>query len=181
MEADAHQALERRHQEAPRLADAVETLLSRDEQGQLAIIRTIRKVMDEAVAIPGTPFKFGADSIIGLLPVVGDLSSAAIGTYILHAANKLGVPTIVMVRMVFNLAFDAALGIVPIIGDYLDMLFKANSRNVALVEQAVLNRDTTARSSWFRLGFVLLVFFLIVIAGMVGAVFVAKWAVTQMG
>ena len=80
-----------------------------------------------------------------------------------------------MVRMLFNLVIDALIGIIPVVGDYLDVLYKANSKNVALVEQAILNRETTARSSWWRLIAVFAVFFLIVLGGFVGAVFLAKW------
>ena len=175
MEAHAHQAPESGPKEAPRLEDTVAKLLTRDEKGELEIIRQIRKWMDEAVTLPGTKLKFGLDPIIGLIPGIGDLSSAAIGAYVLKAANKLGVPTIVMVRMLFNLAIDALIGLIPIVGDYLDVLYKANSKNVALVEQSILNRETTARSSWWRLAGVFAVFFLIVLGGFVGAVFLAKW------
>ena len=154
-------------------------LLTRDEKGELALIRQIRKWMDEAVTIPGSKLKVGLDPIIGLIPGVGDLSSAAIGGYILHAANKLGVPTVVMVRMLFNLVIDALIGIIPVVGDYLDVLYKANSKNVALVEQAVLNRENTARASWWRLTAVFAAFILIVLGGFVGAVFLAKWIWTM--
>ena len=156
-------------------------LLTRDEKGELALIRQIRKWMDEAVTVPGSNLKVGLDAIIGLIPGVGDLSSAAIGGYILHAANKLGVPTVVMVRMLFNLVIDALIGIIPIVGDYLDVLYKANSKNVALVEQAILNRENTARSSWWRLTAVFAAFILIVLGGFVGAVFLAKWIWTMSG
>ncbi len=159
--------------------DAVAALLTRDEKGELAIIRKLRTVMDEAVAVPGTRIKFGLDSVIGLIPGVGDLSGAAIGGYVLHAANKLGVPTVVMARMLLNLGIDALIGIIPIVGDYLDVLYKANSKNVALVEQAVLNRETTARSSWWRLAGVFAAFGAIVLGGFVGAVFLAKWIWTM--
>lgn len=154
-------------------------LLTRDEKGELALIRQIRKWMDEAVTIPGSKLKVGLDPIIGLIPVIGDLSSAAIGGYILHAANKLGVPTNVMVRMLFNLVIDALIGFIPVVGDYLDVLYKANSKNVALIEQSILNRETTARSSWWRLIAVLGVFGLVVLGSFVGAVFLAKWIWTM--
>ena len=137
--------------------------------------------MDEAVTVPGSKVKVGLDPIIGLIPVVGDLSSAAIGGYILHAAHKLGVPTVVLVRMLLNLAVDVLIGIVPIVGDYLDVLFKANSMNVALVERAIVNRETTARSSWWRLIGVFGAFILIVLGGFAGTVLLAKWIWTHAG
>lgn len=181
MEAHAHQAPDSRPEEAPRVADAVAKLLTRDEQGELAIIRQIRKWMDEAVTVPGTKLKVGLDPIIGLIPGIGDLTGAAIGAYVLRAAEKLGVPTIVMVRMLFNLVIDALIGLIPLIGDYLDAVYKANSKNVALVEQAILNREATARSSWWRLVGVFAAFLAIVIGGFVGAVLLAKWVWTMAG
>ena len=175
MEAHPHQAPKSGPEEAPRLEDAVAALLSRDEKGELAIVRLIRKWMDEAVTVPGTKLKVGLDAVIGLIPGVGDAGSAAIGAYMLNAAHKLGVPTIVMVRMLFNLFIDALIGLIPIVGDYLDVLYKANSKNAKLIEEAVLNRETTARASWWRLVGVFAVFVLIVLGGLVGAVFLAKW------
>ena len=156
-------------------------LLARDEQGQLAIVRQIRKWMDEAVAVPGTKLTFGLDSILGLVPVVGDLSSAAIGAYILRAANNLGVPTVVMARMLMNLAIDAVIGFIPVVGDYLDMLYKANAKNAVLLEAAVLNRQTTARASWWRLAGVFVAFALIVVGGFVGTVVLARWVWNNVG
>ncbi len=182
METYTHQASESGPKDVPRVAgavDAVAALLTRDEKGELAIIRKLRDVMDEAFTLPGTKLKIGLDPIIGLIPGIGDLTGAAIGGYVLHAANKLGVPTVVMARMLLNLVIDALIGIIPIVGDYLDVLYKANSKNVALVEQAVLNRETTARSSWWRLAGVFAAFGAIVIGGFVGAVFLAKWIWTM--
>jgi hypothetical protein len=167
VEAHTYQVPKSGPEEAPRVADAVAKLLTRDEKGELAIVRQIRKWMDEAVTVPGTKFKFGLDSIIGLIPGVGDASSAAIGGYMLHAAHKLGVPTIVMVRMLFNLLVDALIGLIPIVGDYLDVLYKANSKNSKLIEEAVVG--------------VFAVFLLIVLGGIVGTVFLVKWLWTAIG
>ncbi len=154
-------------------------LLTRDERGELEIVRTIRRVMDEAVTLPGTNKKFGLDAILGLIPGVGDAGSAAVGAYLLRAAHNLGVPTVVMVRMLGNLLFDAVLGLVPIVGDYLDMLYKANAKNARLIEEAVLNRETTERASWWRLVGVFAAFLVIVLGGFVGTVLLAKWLWTS--
>ena len=178
MEANPHQAPERAAQEVPGL-ERLRALLTPDEQGELQIVRAIRKVMDEAVSVPGTRVKFGLDALLGLIPGVGDVGSAAIGAYILRAGARLGVPTIVLVRMLVNLLIDAAIGIIPIVGDYLDVLYKANSKNAALVEAAVENRDTTARASWLKLAVVFTAFAAIVVGGLVGTVLLTKWAWNQ--
>lgn len=161
------------------MTDAVAKLLTRDEKGELDIVRNIRKVMDEAVGVPGTRIKFGLDAILGLIPGVGDVSSAAVGAYLLKAAHNLGVPTVVMVRMLANLGIDALIGLVPLIGDYLDVLYKANAKNARLIEEAVVNRETTARASWWRLAGVFAAFIAIVLGGFVGTVLLAKWLWTS--
>ena len=175
MEANAHQAPESGPQNRPGLA-TLKQLLTRDQQGELEIVRKIAKAMDELITIPGTKIKVGLDPIIGLIPGVGDAGSAAIGAYLIRAANRLGVPAIVQMRMLLNLLIDTLIGLVPIIGDYLDVLYKANAKNAALVEKAVVNRETTARSSWLTFIGVFAAFFLIVIGGIVGTVFLVKWA-----
>jgi hypothetical protein len=181
VEAHPHQVPKSGPEEAPRLEDAVAKLLTRDEKGELEIVRQLRKWMDEAVTVPGTKLKVGLDAVIGLIPGIGDASSAAIGAYMLNAAHKLGVPTIVMVRMLFNLFIDALIGLIPIVGDYLDVLYKANAKNARLIEEAVVNRETTVRSSWWRLVGVFAVFLLIVFGGIVGTVFFVKWLWTAIG
>lgn len=130
--------------------------------------------MDEAIVIPNTNVKVGLDAVLGLLPVVGDLGGAAIGSYILRAANRLGVPTVVIARMLFNLLIDAVIGFIPIFGDYLDVLYRANAKNAALVVEAVENRQTAARSSWLKLIATFGVFLLIVGGSLLGTVFVVK-------
>ncbi len=153
----------------------VRILPTREEEAELLVLRAIAKVMDEAVTIPNTKLKVGLDAVFGLLPVVGDLGSAAIGSYILRAANRLGVPSVVIARMLFNLLIDAVLGFIPIVGDYLDILYKANAKNAALVVEAVENRQTAARASWLKLIGTFAAFLLIVGGSLVGTVFVVKW------
>jgi hypothetical protein len=132
--------------------------------------------MDELVTVPGTKVKIGLDPIIGLIPGIGDVGSAAIGAYIIRTANRLGVPAIVQMRMLLNLLIDTLLGLVPIIGDYLDVLYKANAKNAALVQRAVENREATGRSSWLVFIGIFAAFILIVAGGIMGTVFLVKWA-----
>lgn len=175
VEAYAHQASLPLAEEIPELTP-VRVLPSTAQRADLEIVRAIRKVMDEAVPVPGTKVKFGLDALLGLIPGVGDVSSAAIGAYILRAGARLGVPTIVLVQMLFNLLIDAVLGLIPVVGDFLDVLYRANSKNAALVEAAVANRQTTARSSWLKLIGVFAAFAVIVVGGIIGTVLLTKWA-----
>ena len=135
--------------------------------------RQIAMLLDAQFNVAG--IRFGMDAIVGLIPGVGDAGSAAVGAYLLRAAARLGVPTVVIARMLLNVLIDAAIGLIPIVGDYLDVLYKANAKNARLVIDAVENRTTTNRASWFKLLAMFAVFLTIVVGGLVGTVFVVKW------
>ena len=90
------------------------------------------RLLDDLVAIPGTRFRVGLDPIVGLLPVVGDMASGLIGLWIVAQAWRVGLPRLVVARMVANVLVDVAVGSVPIVGDMLDFATKANSRNLDL-------------------------------------------------
>lgn len=104
-----------------------------DQIRRLRKLATIARLMDTAIGIPGTRFRFGADSIMGLLPVVGDGAGAMVGLYIVNEARRLGVPPEKLARMVGNIAMDAAVGSVPILGDLFDVYFKSHRRNVDMI------------------------------------------------
>lgn len=91
--------------------------------------------MDAQFRIPGTSIRFGVDSLIGLVPGVGDLVSFLISGYMLSVASKKGASGFVQARMVANIVIDAVVGAVPILGDIFDVVFKANQRNMRLLEQ----------------------------------------------
>lgn len=94
--------------------------------------------------------------------------------YLIRAANRLGVPVIVQLRMLLNLLIDALLGLVPVVGDYLDVLYKANVKNAKLIEQAVENKETSGRSSWFLFIGMILGLILIVAGSFVGLIWLTK-------
>ncbi|WP_240539880.1 DUF4112 domain-containing protein [Salinarimonas soli] len=96
-------------------------------------ISTIARLMDSAVTIPGTNRTVGIDAVLGLVPVVGDLVSAALSSYIIWEARQLGLPAWKIARMVGNVAVDTAIGAVPFVGDLFDVAFKANMRNLRIV------------------------------------------------
>ena len=100
---------------------------------RLRRLQTIATVMDTAISIPGTGIRFGADSILGLVPGIGDLAGAAVGLAIVNEARKLGVPKEKMARMVYNVGLDALAGSVPLVGDLFDLYFKSHRRNVQLI------------------------------------------------
>ena len=103
----------------------------------LARLRKLAWLLDSSVRVPGTRFRVGLDSLLGLIPGVGDVLGTAVSAYLLHAAWRHGVPNPVLGKMALNVAADLAAGAVPILGDVFDAAWKANSRNVALLEQAL--------------------------------------------
>ena len=101
---------------------------------RVAGIRTLAKMLDSAVKIPGTGIRFGAESVFGLIPVVGDVAGAALSGYIVLASARLGAPASTIVRMMVNIGIDTVVGSVPILGDMFDVGWRANMRNVELLD-----------------------------------------------
>jgi hypothetical protein len=102
--------------------------------------------MDSAFTIPGTRIRFGLDSLIGLLPGIGDAVSAVTSLYVLTRAHRAGVSRATIARMGVNVALDAAIGAVPIVGDLFDVYWKANRRNVDLLRQRLAAEPSDYRS-----------------------------------
>ncbi len=91
--------------------------------------------MDSAFRIPLTRIRVGWDSILGLIPGIGDAAALAPAGYILYRAHQRGTPKPVLARMAGNVALDVAVGAIPVVGDLFDVGFKANRRNVALLRK----------------------------------------------
>ena len=104
---------------------------SRDEV--VARLDAIANLLDNAFTLPGTNIRFGIDGIIGLVPGIGDLVTTALSSYLIWEARRLGLPRWKIARMVGNVAFDTVIGVVPLIGDAADVLFKANRRNMRII------------------------------------------------
>ncbi len=92
-------------------------------------------LLDNAIPIPGTGYRIGLDPILGLLPGGGDIVAGALGAYIIIEAARMGLPRKVVGEMVGNIIFDSVVGIVPVLGDLFDVTWKANVRNIALLEK----------------------------------------------
>lgn len=96
----------------------------------------IARVLDDAVRIPGTKFGVGLDGLLGLLfPALGDVVGAVASVSLLALAFRMGVPKVVLARMVVNVGVDALVGAVPLLGDVFDFAWRANTKNLALIEQ----------------------------------------------
>jgi hypothetical protein len=101
---------------------------------RIARLRRLAWLIDGAFRLPGSRFRFGLNSIIGLTPAAGDALLTAISLYVVYEARQLGVPKLKLVRMLKNVAIEAAAGAVPVLGDLFDVAFKANLRNLAILE-----------------------------------------------
>lgn len=110
-----------------------------DTEAALRRLRWLANFLDTAVRLPGG-FRFGADSIIGLLPIGGDLATALIACYFVYEGKRLGLPRSALAAMAGNVVLDLALGATPILGDLADTVFKANVRNLAIIEKHVGRR-----------------------------------------
>jgi hypothetical protein len=111
-----------------------------------ARLKWLAWLLDSSIPVPGTPFTVGIDALIGLVPVLGDLIGVLLSSYILSEAARLGAPRTLLLRMAFNVGLDGIVGIVPVAGDLFDAAWKANQRNVRLLE-AWLDRPERARRS----------------------------------
>ncbi|NBB70832.1 MAG: DUF4112 domain-containing protein [Alphaproteobacteria bacterium] len=118
--------------------------LDPDTAVRLERLRGLARLMDTRWRLPLVPVRFGLDSVIGLVPVVGDTVSWAVAGWIVAEARKLGAPPDVVGRMVANNVFDWTIGLVPVVGDLLDVGMRANTRNVALLADA-LGGDAEAK------------------------------------
>jgi Domain of unknown function (DUF4112) len=128
--------------------------------------RTLARVLDTAIGIPGTKLRVGLDALLGLIPGAGDAVSAALSGYIILAAARAGASRPVLLRMVGNVVVDTVIGAIPVLGDLFDVAFRSNTRNVALLERLAVDPVTVDRGSR-RLGAVVIVILVLVILGIV--------------
>ncbi len=105
----------------------------------------VTRVLDELIAVPGTSIRVGLDPIIGLIPVVGDVTAALVGAWVIGEAARFGIPRVVLGRMVVNLLVDLGIGAIPIVGDLFDVAMRSNSRNLDLFRRHALDPDASTR------------------------------------
>lgn len=107
--------------------------LTREQR--IARLEAIAKLLDVAFILPGTNIRYGIDGLIGLIPVVGDIITTAISLWLVREARALGAPWYITARMLGNVAVDGVVGLVPFAGDAFDVMFRANTRNVRLLQR----------------------------------------------
>jgi hypothetical protein len=122
------------------------------EWRRLEALRSAARLLDSAVRVPGTTYRIGLDPILGLIPGLGDLVSPLFALAIVWQARSFGVPRIVLLRMIVNVAIDALVGTIPFLGDIFDFGWKANSMNLALLEQHAAGARAATTGDWLFVG-----------------------------
>lgn len=144
---------------------------------RLKRMRQLTKLLDNAIAIPGTKQRIGLDPILGLIPGGGDTVSAALSGYIIIEAARMGLPRSSLIRMVGNIILDMVVGAVPFVGDIYDTVSKANVRNMQIVESHVKLPQPSAKVDRLFIGLLIIVIIALALAAGAISVLVFSWII----
>lgn len=122
--------------------------LTPGQEQRLAVLRRLAGMLDSALLVPGTSIRYGLDPILGLIPGLGDLVSPLFTIGVLWQARDLGLPKVVQLRMIVNVAIDTLIGLVPVAGDLFDVAWKANNMNMALLDRHAYEDHPASRGDW---------------------------------
>lgn len=120
--------------------ERIERLEQAEIEAALVRINALARIMDSLFVIPGTRMRLGVDAVLGLVPVVGDVLAQLVSAYLIWEAKRLGVSKLTLWRMVGNSLIDTVVGAVPVVGDAFDVAFKANMKNVRLLQRHLEKR-----------------------------------------
>jgi Domain of unknown function (DUF4112) len=109
--------------------------MSKDPQSVRQRVEALEMLLERSFHIPGTKVPFGLDSIIGLVPVLGDVVTAVMGAYMVWEARNLGMSKWQLIRMTANVGVDTALGAIPLVGDVFDFVWRSNSKNLRIIKK----------------------------------------------
>lgn len=148
--------------------------LTAGQQMRLAALRRVADLLDSAFVLPGTTYRIGLDPIVGLVPWIGDLASPLFTIALLWQARDVRVPKVVLARMIFNAAVDAIIGAIPFAGDLFDFGWKANQRNMVLLERHAYEEHPPRLGDW---AFVLAMIAIVILLAAVPFIF-AGWLIS---
>jgi hypothetical protein len=137
----------------PRAGRRTERVLAAERR-----IGAVAHLLDNLVPIPGTRHRVGLDPVIGLIPFVGDFAGAVVSAWIIIEATRFKLPGIVVVRMVIYAVADFLVGLIPFLGDVVDVGFKANTRNLELFHRHAVDEGASTSNSWALVAGLLLAF-----------------------
>ena len=136
-----------------------------DRARALGEVETLAWLLDNSIPVPGTGGRrFGIDALIGLVPVFGDIVSAGMGLFVIWRGSRMGLPRVVVARMLANSAIDFVVGSIPVAGDAFDLWFKANTRNLGLIRRHLERPDTSTRNEWLVLGALIAIVVVLIVA-----------------
>lgn len=150
-------------------------VLTKDERKRIEIedsLESLSRYLDDLIPIPVVGWRFGLDSIIGLIPNVGDGLTSLASFYILIAGVRYGVPKITLLRMAFNIGLDYAVGAIPFVGDAFDFFWKANRQNMELIRTRGTGKDSATTGDYIFVFGIIAVLILILIASIAVSVYI---------
>ena len=161
----------------PVTTPSASTALSVSSEAQLVQLRRLAWLLDSQFRVPGTSFRFGLDALVGLVPGFGDFAGAIASVIFLAQAVRMGAPRAVVGRMLANVATETVVGVIPGLGDLFDATFKANQRNMRLLERLAAAPEVTHRASrrfliWMGVGIAVLLLAIGVLAVVIGVMIV---------
>ncbi|MDQ3712842.1 MAG: DUF4112 domain-containing protein [Acidobacteriota bacterium] len=148
--------------------------MAKEERKKIEVeesLETLSTYLDGLFRVPGTGWKFGLDSLIGLIPNVGDMATSLASFYILVAGVRYGVPKITLLRMAFNIGLDYVVGSIPFIGDAFDFVWKSNKQNMDLIRERATGKNVGTTSDYLFVG--LIIFGLIAL--LIGSILVSLY------
>jgi hypothetical protein len=156
---------------------AREDILASGDTARRKRVRVIAKLLDNSIAIPGTSWKIGFDPLIGLIPGIGDLIGAVLSGYIVLEAARAEASALTLARMLVNVGVDTLVGAVPALGDVFDAAWKANTKNVALLERHLTERGPVTAERPRAIGAMILALIVLIVilgAGLALGILVAR-------
>ncbi|MEZ2226950.1 MAG: DUF4112 domain-containing protein [Microcoleus sp.] len=130
-------------------------------------LRRISNLLDNAIPIPGTKYRIGLDPILGLIPGGGDLISSIFAGYVVFKSAQMGVPQETLVKMAANIVFDTVAGTVPVAGDLLDVAWKANVKNIELLDAHLGSPEPAGKKADWLFVAALLLGLALIVAGLI--------------
>jgi Domain of unknown function (DUF4112) len=119
----------------------------RSNDERIGRLRRLAWLLDSSIPIPGTRFSIGLEALVGLVPFIGDFVGVAFSLVILAESARLGVGKRILARMALNVALEGLVGLIPLAGDVFDAAWKANQRNVRLLNEWLERPVRTERAS----------------------------------
>ena len=152
--------------------------MTKDERKQIEIeqsLETLSTYLDGLFKVPGTGWRFGLDSLIGLVPNVGDAATSLVSFYILIAGVRYGVPKITLLRMAFNIGLDYVVGAIPFLGDAFDFFWKSNKQNMDLIRERGTGKGAGTIGDYIFVFGIIALLVLLLIGSILTSLFILGW------